>query len=57
LDPTLNILDSLPGIALVPAPVQVLGGLAELDDEIAGEVLGLDFAALLAGPSLVNNPG
>ncbi len=36
-----------PVLASIPAPVQVLGGEAELDDEIAGEVLRLDFAALL----------
>jgi transposase len=36
------------GIALVPEPVEIFSGLAELDDEVAGEVLGLDFAALLA---------
>jgi hypothetical protein len=34
------------GIALVPAPVEILGGLAELDYEVAGEVFGLGLAAL-----------
>jgi len=29
-----------------PVPVQVLGRQAELNDEIAGEILGLDLAAL-----------
>jgi hypothetical protein len=27
-------------------PIEVLGGQAELDDEVTGEVLGLDLAAL-----------
>ena len=31
----------------VPAPIEVLGDDAELDDEVAGEVLRLDLAALL----------
>src|SRR5450756_2541115 len=34
------------GIALVPEPVEILGDPAELDDEVGGEVLGLDLAAL-----------
>src|SRR6516165_4748619 len=37
----------LPGIGLIPAPIQLLSGQAELDDEVAGEVLWLDLAALL----------
>jgi hypothetical protein len=32
---------------LVPAPVEVLGHAAELDDQVTGEVLGLHFAAFL----------
>jgi hypothetical protein len=36
----------LAGIALVPESVEVLGGLAELDYEVAGEVLGLGLTAL-----------
>ncbi len=35
------------GISLVPMPVKVLGRHPELNDEVAGEVLGLGFAALL----------
>jgi hypothetical protein len=35
------------GVALIPAPVEVLGDDAELDDEIVAEILGLDFATLL----------
>jgi hypothetical protein len=34
-DPFLNVGDHLPGIGLIPAPVQLLGYKAELDDEIA----------------------
>ena len=34
-----------PGIGLVPAPVKILGDHAELDDQIAGQVLGLDLTA------------
>jgi hypothetical protein len=47
LDPPLDVLDGLAGVALVPAPVEVLGHGAELDDQVAGEVLRLDLAALL----------
>ena len=45
--PPLHLGDDLAGIALVPAPVELLGHTAELDDQVAGQVLGLDFAALL----------
>ena len=34
------------GIALVPAPVERLGGDAELDDEVVAEILRLGLAAL-----------
>src|ERR1700722_6387229 len=33
-------------MALIPMPVEVLGDDAELDDQVAGQVLGLDLAAL-----------
>ena len=46
-DPPLDVRDDLTGIGLVPAPVEVLGSQAELDDEVAGQVLRLDFAAFL----------
>ena len=36
------------GVALVPAPVEVLGHGPELDDQVARQVLRLDLAALLA---------
>ena len=45
-DPALDVGDDLPGIGFVPAPVEVLGDDAELDDEVAGQVLRLDLAAL-----------
>ena len=38
--------DGLPGVALVPLAIEVLGRQAELDDEVAGEVLRPDLAAL-----------
>ena len=48
LDPPLDLVDDLAGLALVPVPVEVLGHEAELDDEVARQVLRLDLAALLA---------
>ena len=44
-DLPLHVGDDLAGIALVPVPVEVLGHGAELDDQVGGQVLGLDFAA------------
>ena len=41
----LDIRDDLTCIGLVPAPVQLLSGQAELDDEVAREVLRLDLPA------------
>ena len=46
-DPPLDVGDDLTGIGLVPAPIEVLGDKAKLDDEVAGEVLRLGFAPLL----------
>jgi hypothetical protein len=37
----------LPGVALVPKPVEWFGHHAELDDEVAGQVLRLDSAPFL----------
>jgi hypothetical protein len=34
LDSLLHILDGMAGVALVPAPVEVLSDTAELDDQI-----------------------
>jgi len=48
LDLPLHVLDDVIGVALIPAPVEVLGDAAELNDQIVAEILGLDLAALLA---------
>ena len=45
--PALHVLEHFAGVRLEPAPVQGLGRDAELDDEVSGQVLGLDLAALL----------
>ena len=45
VDPPLDVRDDLAGIGLVPAPIEVLGDKAKLDDEVAGQVLRLRFAA------------
>ena len=37
----------LPGIELVPAPVQILGDGPKLDNEVPGQVLRLDLASFL----------
>jgi hypothetical protein len=47
-DPALNVPDCPSGVPLVPSAVDLLGGRPELDDEVAGEILGLGLAALLA---------
>ena len=44
----LDVSDGSPCIALVPGPVEVLGGVPELYDQVAGEVLRADLAALFA---------
>jgi hypothetical protein len=46
--PMLDAFDRLPGVARVPGPVEVFGDPAKLHDEIAGQVLWLDFASFLA---------
>ncbi len=43
----LDAFDDLPGVALVPVPVEGLGHEAELDDEVAGQVLRLGLAPFL----------
>jgi len=45
---SLDVGEHLASIGLIPAPVQVLSRNAKLDDEIAGEILRLDFAPLFA---------
>ena len=47
-DLLLDVRDGLPGIGLVPAPIEVLGGDAELDNEVTRKVFGLDLAPLFA---------
>ena len=44
--PLLDVGDDPPGVGLVPAPVQLLGGEAELHDQIAGQVRWLNVAPL-----------
>src|SRR5262245_20800042 len=46
--PMLDAFDFLPGIAFVPMPVEGLGHKAELDDEVAGQVLRLGLAPFLS---------
>ena len=43
----LHVGDDLPGIGLIPAPIEILGHRPELDNEVAGEILRLDLAAFL----------
>ena len=38
----------LPGVGLIPAPIQVLSRQAKLDDKVGREVLRRDFASLLS---------
>ena len=44
----LHVRDDLPGVGFVPSTVQLLGNDSELDNEVAGVVLWLDFTAFLA---------
>jgi hypothetical protein len=50
-DALLHIDYDLAGIGLIPAAVQFFSHRAELDNEVAGQVLWLDFAALLSPKS------
>jgi hypothetical protein len=45
-DVPLHIRKHLPGVSLIPAPVQILGRDPKLDNEIARKILRLDLAAL-----------
>src|ERR1700722_3371368 len=47
-EPMLNAFNDLPSLALIAVPVEGFGREAELDDEVAGKVLRLRLAALLA---------
>ena len=44
-DMLLNVGNDLTGITLVPAAIKLLGHHPELDDQVAGQVLRLGFAA------------
>ena len=44
----LHLGHDLAGVALVPVPVEVFGHGAELDDQVVGEIFGLDLASLFA---------
>ena len=46
--PMLDAFDRLPGVALVPMPVEGFSHQPELDDEVAGQVLRLGLAPFLA---------
>jgi hypothetical protein len=43
----LDLNDDLARISLVPVPVEVLGDVAELHDQVAREIFGLDFPPFL----------
>ena len=47
-EPALNGLDALPGVALVPSPIERFSRQPELNDEVAGQVLRFDFAPFLS---------
>jgi hypothetical protein len=46
-EPPLDVLNQVPGIGLIPAPIEVFGDHPKLDDEIGGEILGLNLASFL----------
>jgi hypothetical protein len=43
----LDILDRVPGVPFIPLPVERLGYSPELHDQVAGQVLRLDFGPFL----------
>ena len=45
-DLTLNVRKHMTGIGLIPAPIEVLGGEPQLDNEVARQVLWFDLATL-----------
>ena len=45
-NPALDVADGAAGVSLIPIAVQILGRVAELDNQIAGEILRLDLAPL-----------
>jgi hypothetical protein len=46
LDFSLHVLDGVAGVALIPAPVEVLGDGSKLHNQIVGEVFRFNLAAL-----------
>jgi hypothetical protein len=48
LDTTLHIADRMPADALIPVPVELFRDMAELDNQIVGQVLWPKLAALFA---------
>src|ERR1700723_2872716 len=51
LDPSLDAIDRMTGVALVPAPVEVFRGVAGLDHQDVGQVFGTDLPSFLAPQS------
>jgi hypothetical protein len=47
-EPAAARLNAATAVALIPAPVEVLGDRAELDDQVVRKILRLDLAAFLA---------
>ncbi len=47
-NPPLHVRDEVARVLFVPVPVQLLGYAPKLDDEVAGQILGLDLSALFA---------
>jgi hypothetical protein len=47
LNPPLDVFDGLASITFVPLPIEVFGRTAELDNQIAGQILRFGFASLL----------
>jgi hypothetical protein len=52
-NPALDVFDGLPGIALIPAPIERFGGDPELDKEVLREVLGLRNRAASSLPMMI----
>ena len=48
LHPPLHVFNDVAGVALVPAPIELFGHRAELNDQIFGEIFGLDLTSLFA---------
>jgi hypothetical protein len=48
LNPPLDVLDGMAGVALIPAPIEILSNGTELHDQVVREVFRFGLAALLA---------